>query len=188
MEHDIQAAWYSVKEMTAIQQESNRAAMNLAARDEADTRGLEFVSLEGSRKCQEIVRWILSEQERLKRDGGTNSANHQNVMALAEISQKASAHRQRIAYLWGLKDAEVARAYYYAGEEASGGRLPMAKSRSSSICESLNGCFLDSLSSSESLVGSQHFRVERRESRRARRRQRIQGHSAASRTGGTCLA
>jgi hypothetical protein len=113
-------------------------------------------------------------------------------MALAEISQKASAHRQRIAYLWGLKDAEVARAYYYAGEDASwnntGGRLPMTKSRSSSICESLDGCPMDSLAPSESLDGSNHSRVERREIRRARRRQRIQGQSAASRTSGPCLA
>jgi hypothetical protein len=184
--HDIQAAWYSAKEMTAIQQES-REIMNLAARDEADTRGLECISFEGSRKCQEIVRWILTEQGRLKRDGGNSSASHQNVMALAEISLKASAHRQRIAYLWGLKDAEVARAYYYTGEELSwnttGGRLPTVKSKSSSTCS------LDSLASSESsLDGSQHSRVERRESRRARRRQRIQVHSAASRTGGACQA
>jgi hypothetical protein len=191
-ENDIQAAWYFRKEMAAIQQES-RATMNLdAQRSEADTRGLEFVTMEGSRKCLEIVRSILTEQERLKRGdgGGSNSANKNNnlendnvVMALAEILQKASAHRQRIAYLWGLKDAEVARAYYCAGEEDTSwsntgrGRLiPMAKSRSS--IESLDGGSLDSV---KSLDGSQPSGgLERRQSRRAIRRQRISGQSAAA--------
>jgi hypothetical protein len=197
-ENDIQAAWYFRKEMAAIQQES-RATMNLdAQQSEADTRGLEFVTMEGSRKCLEIVRSILTEQERLKRGdgGGSNSANKNNnlendnvVMALAEILQKASAHRQRIAYLWGLKDAEVARAYYYADEKdaswnnsSPGGRagrlLPMAKSRWSSFIESFDGGSLDSVKSSLDASKPSSRGLERRESRRAIRRQRISGQSA----------
>jgi hypothetical protein len=194
-ENDIQAAWYSAKEMAAIQQES-RATMNVldggSRRNEADTRGLELVTMEGSRKCLEIVRWILMEQETLKTRGDDDNRNDDGVvMALAEISQKASAHRQRIAYLWGLKDAEVARAYYYADEKdaswnnsSPGGRagrllVPMAKSRWSSSIESFDGGSLDSVKSSLDASTKPSSRgLERRESRRAIRRQRISGQSA----------
>ena len=111
---EVESVWYSQHELNVILQECGQqaAAALLFLPDAADSatsmtmRGLELMTPQGFSLAilhDDFAHQVLQEQARLR--GATNDVDVSQ--ALATFQQQSSTHRQRIAHLRGLADAQA---------------------------------------------------------------------------------
>jgi hypothetical protein len=100
------AVWYSPEECTDIWVHCKQVAAG--KEEEEPLCGLKLIggNTESLSKRKEIIRQVLGEQERQRW-----SAGRVDPEALAEVERNASEHRQRIARLLAVQNAQVANGY-----------------------------------------------------------------------------
>jgi hypothetical protein len=112
-QEEYDAAWYSKKDLMDIMNHCRMVAKGEI--QEEPIRGLELLvtSAESMDRRKDAVRQVLLEQEkiRLLHDGKVDPD------ALAEVDRIFSEHRQRIAHLRAVQDAEVASGSGLLGQE-----------------------------------------------------------------------
>jgi (2Fe-2S) ferredoxin len=98
--------WYTQKDLADIFQHCRMIVSGGEVVEEEPVRGLEsMTSVEFLIQRKNVIYHILNEQKRLKELG-----EEVNPEALARIERTASIHRQRIAHLRAVQDAQVVAA------------------------------------------------------------------------------
>jgi hypothetical protein len=125
---DYEARWFTPKELqqilleckTLVSNSSSNNSSNVTPEVESSLRGLEMIM--GSygnpillQRRREWTRAVLQEQERLRKNSQDGSVD---PLALAEMTKKICGHRQRVAHLRGLQDAQSV----HEGDEDKGKR------------------------------------------------------------------
>jgi hypothetical protein len=101
-EEDVDSIWYTRQELDGILQHC-RLLFSGELKDEP-MRGLELFIPEIRIKHQEIVSSVLKEQQNLKQEVGWVGVYPES---LAQVAKSASAHRERMAQVRGMQDAEA---------------------------------------------------------------------------------
>ena len=128
---EIDAYWYSTEDINAIIKESILLASSSSqCLDSDDTiRGLELMTPEGvcMTKHSEAVKRVLQAQAMIReRENGLC-----DIDALAEVERSTSLHRQRIAHLRGVQDAECV----YGKEAMASNQTLQARQSATAITE-----------------------------------------------------
>lgn len=109
---ELDSVWYSQHELNLILQECQVAVALLPESVGTTMRGLELMTPEGFSLFtirDKLVQQVLKEQARLQQQHQEQKQDENDVSeALADFQRQNSTHRQRIAHLRGLSDAQAA--------------------------------------------------------------------------------